>query len=345
MARIGINPARGKSIQHRPPARITVALLTYIPDLSGYFEGRLEILKLVLESLRQHTPIEHDLLVFDNGSCKEVTEYLLACNRAGEIDYLFLSEKNIGKINAFRIFFNAAPGEIIAYSDDDILFYPNWLEAQLQILEAFPNAGMVSGVPVRNASKHAMSSLDKNVLTEAAGISISNEKRIPDDWEIDWALSTGRDPEAHLHATQDHLDLVLRTTDPHSGNTCEAIGSANHFQFISRKQVILQALPTTWSGKMMGSMVELDEAIDQLGYLRLSTPERYTRHLGNVMSEEILQEAQKMELITEDLAEKKIVSQTSLNRSERKRHWLLRIPGSRRLLVAIYHRIFKILYK
>jgi hypothetical protein len=190
-----------------------------------------------------------------------------------------------------------------------------------------------------------MSSLDKNVLESAVRISTSNEKRIPDDWEIDWAVSTGRDPEAHLQATQDHQDLVLRTTDPHSGNTCEAIGSANHFQFISRKQVILQALPSTWSGKMMGSMVELDDAIDQLGYLRLSTTERYTRHLGNVLSEEVLQETQEMGLKTEELDGKRTVLQSSSNRRERKRHWLLRIPGGRRFLVAVYNRIFQILYK
>jgi len=59
------------------------------------------------------------------------------------------------------------------------------------------------------------------------------------------------------------------------------IGAANHFQFVAPKQVILQALPGKWTGKLMGSMIELDEAIDNLGYLRLSTAKRYTRHLGN----------------------------------------------------------------
>ena len=42
--------------------------------------------------------------------------------------------------------------EIIAYHDDDIFFYPGWLEAHLQILDGFSQAGMVSGLPVRNAA-------------------------------------------------------------------------------------------------------------------------------------------------------------------------------------------------
>lgn len=344
MARVGINPARGKEISDKP-ARITVAVLTYIPELSGYFENRLQILKLVLESLKKNTAIEHNLLVFDNGSCNEVTDLLLADNRAGTIDYLFLCERNIGKIDAFHFIFNAAPGEIVAYSDDDILFYPHWLEAQLEILEAFPKAGMVSGVPVRNASKHARTSLDKIVAEGAAGVSTSYEKRIPDDWEFDWANSTGRDPQTHLQATQDHRDLILRVTNPDTGRICEAIGSANHFQFIAPKQVILMALPTSWSGKLMGSMVELDEAIDQLGYLRLSTIQRYTRHLGNVLSQEVLREAQDMGLVSEIDHDTEIVFQPTPHQRLKKKHWLMHIPGSRRVLSAIYHRLFQILYK
>jgi glycosyltransferase involved in cell wall biosynthesis len=344
MSRIGINPARGKLIKYRP-ARVSVTLLTYIPDLSGYFEDRLNILKIVLGSLRVNTSIPYDLLVFDNGSCQEVREFLTGCNRAGEINYLILSDKNIGKIDAFQILFNAAPGEIIAYSDDDIFFYPNWLEAQLEILDSYPNAGMISGTPVRNASMHARESLDRLITDKPDGITISNRRVIPDDWEIDWAISTGRDVQEHLRKTQHHQDLVLRTEDTKRGIVCEAIGSANHFQFITPKKVILQALPNKWSGKLMGSMVELDEAIDQLGYLRLSTTQRYTRHLGNVLNDGFFTELKAMGLhkiagITQ--SKKKF---HTAKRSAKKRNWLLQIPGSRRVLSAVYHRLFQILYK
>jgi glycosyltransferase involved in cell wall biosynthesis len=340
MARVGINPTRGKTINHRP-ADVTVALLSYIPDLSGYFEDRLDILKIVLESIKRNTSNPHDLLVFDNGSCQEVTDFLLERKQAGDINYLILSDKNIGKIDAFKFIFNAAPGKIIAYSDDDILFYPNWLKAQLEILNSFPNVGMVSGVPVRNASNHAKSSLEKLISDKPNDISVTKSHTIPDDWEIDWAISTGRDPEKHILETKNHQDIVLETAEKTHEISIKAIGSANHFQFISKKDLILKAIPNDWSGKLMGAMMELDEAIDQLGYLRLSTSQRYTRHLGNVLNDDLIKELQSLGLIdSSDFSVNRIASQT-----KRGKHWLLRIPGSRRALSAIYHRLFKILYQ
>lgn len=349
MARIGINPARGKISEYKP-ARVTVTCLTYIPDLSGYFEQRLEVLKLSLASLRAHTSPPFDLMVFDNSSCQPVVDLLRELVQAGQIDYLLLSRQNIGKIGALQILFSAAPGEIIAYHDDDIFFYPGWLEAHLKILEAFPQAGMVSGLPVRNATRHARQSLEHIATQGAPGLSISYERRIPDEWEADWATSTGRDPQAHLQDTRSQQDMVLRLTagvlppPPGTGiggeEIIEAIGGANHFQFVASKKILLQALPEQWSGKLMGHMVELDEAIDNMGCLRLSTSQRFTRHMGNTLSQAILQEAQRLDLPATGQP-KPIQKQAAAT----KKHWLLRIPGARRVFLATYKRLFDILYR
>jgi glycosyltransferase involved in cell wall biosynthesis len=352
MARIGINPARGKVTPNRP-SRTTVAVLSYIPYLSGYFEHRLEVLKLVFASIFAHTTPPYDLLVFDNGSCKTVVEYLRnlqhidVSGNPKSIDYLILSPKNIGKIDALKIMFHAAPGELIAYNDDDILFYPWWLEAHQEILEIFPEAGMVSGVPVRAAANHAIRSLERIASGSNTGLMTSRTRRIPDSWEADWAISTGREPLAHLQSTQNHLDLVLQREKPGGKGFIEAIGSANHFQFVSPKQVILQALPTEWSGKLMGSMIELDEAVDDLGYLRLSTVDRYTRHLGNVLNEDVILEAQSLGLLAENNRQMniKVFMPDRHKNLSRKRHWLLYIPGARRVLAGLYNRIFTILYR
>ncbi len=82
MTRIGINPARGK-VTDRLPAPVTVAVLTYLPNLAGYFEQRLEVLKLVLASLKAHTTPDHELYVFDNGSCESVVDYLVPAAPGG----------------------------------------------------------------------------------------------------------------------------------------------------------------------------------------------------------------------------------------------------------------------
>jgi hypothetical protein len=375
MTRIGINPARGKTTGLRP-AQITLCVLTYLPDLSGYFEHRLEVLKLVFASLAANTALPsatadgggtgpaYDLMVFDNGSCTQVVDYLREQHEAGQIDYLMLSSRNIGKIDALKVMFNAAPGEIIAYNDDDILFYPGWLPAHLEVLESFPKVGMVSGVAVRNAAGHACHSLEQ--LAEAtplpiqggrwgagtASLTARRERYIPDEWEVDWALSTGRDPQAHLQATCDQQDLVFRLETAGGQDICTAIGSANHFQFLSPKAVILQALPAGWTGRLMGSMIELDEAIDRLGYLRLSTGERFTRHMGNALSADVLEDARKMNLPgagssgEASASTPPLVGRGAEDRFRKRNvHWLLRIPGSRRLLSATYKRLFDILYR
>jgi glycosyltransferase involved in cell wall biosynthesis len=329
MARLGINPARGKFSEYRP-TRVTAAMLTYIPHLDGYFRERLEVLKLSLGSLRQNTTLPYDLFVFDNGSCTEVVDTLRRLRDHGDIQYLLLADKNIGKIGALKVMFNALPGELVAYSDDDILFYPGWLEAHLDILEKFPQAGMVSGAPVRNASKHAMQTLQRFESEASHVLSVVHERRIPDEWERDWAVSTGRDPEQHLKETKDQLDTVVKIEG------VEAIAGANHFQFLGPKEVIVNALPNEWSGKLMGHMVELDEAVDRLGYLRLSTEQRYTRHIGNTISGELAEEVKTLGLST---------TASIHGTSMRRRHWLLAIPGMRRILKALYDRLFSILHR
>lgn len=327
MARVGINPARGKDSVYQP-TRVSAAVLTYIPHQAGYFKHRLQVLQLTLNSLRANAMVPCDLLVFDNGSCAPVVEYLTGLREAGQIDYLILSKENVGKIGALKILFQAAPGEVIAYSDDDILFYPGWLEPQLALLDGIPNAGMVSGVPVRFAGTYAVSSLERLLETGPSGLEVTRERLIPDGWEIDWAQSTGREPDEHLQSMKNWRELVLRCGD------LTAVGSANHFQFIARKEVILKALPEVWTGQLMGAMVEMDEAIDESGYLRLSTAQRYTRHLGNVLSPGVIEEAEALGIR---------VDGNGVD-MQRRPHWLMRLPGSRRVLRGLYDRLFRVLH-
>jgi glycosyltransferase involved in cell wall biosynthesis len=328
MTRIGINPARGKVSSYQP-AEITVAILTYIPHLEGYFRHKFDVLRLVFASLKANTAVEHDLLVFDNGSCKEVVDYLQELNQNGHIDYLILSRRNLGKIGAFKVLFNATPGEVVAYADDDILFYPGWLEAAMEIMETYPKVGMVSCIPVRDNATRARKSLKAWIETQVEGLTITQDIDIPDDWESDWAVSTGRDPQEHLRKINDLPDLFL------SLNGIEVYGSASHFQFVAPKKVILRSLPAAWSGKLMGSMVELDEAVDAHGYLRLSTVERFVRHIGNTLSDEMVREANTLGLQVDWFAKPRQVN----------RHWLLRIPGSGRIFRALYDWLFSVLHQ
>ena len=74
--RKGQNPAKFVKDVARPE-RVTVALLNYIPFLSGFYAETLDVLKVSLESMRKDAGLPFDLMVFDNGSCEEVRNFLI----------------------------------------------------------------------------------------------------------------------------------------------------------------------------------------------------------------------------------------------------------------------------
>ena len=325
--RIGVSPTRAKRTDYRP-AQVTVAVLVHIPEQAGYFTHRFDVLKLCLTSIVHHTDGPYDLMVFDNGSCAEIVNYLRGLRDQGVIRYLILSAQNIGKMGAFQILFRAAPGNIIAYCDDDIFFYPGWLPAHLRILETFPNVGMVSGWAIRHNFSYGIQSCLELAETDP-DVRLERTQRIPDEWEIDFAISTGRDPEGHLATTAEMQDIVLHY------NGVSAFATANHFQFVSPKSVIVGALPGHWGGWLVAKdEAELDEAVDAAGYLRLSTIDRYVRHIGNVISLDIEAEADRMGL---EAPSSEVPAMPSL---------LLRLaqqPRVRGVLKRVYAKLFWIL--
>jgi hypothetical protein len=322
-----MNPARNKNISYAP-SRITAAMMTYIPNLEGYFTHRLEVLKLSLNSLIQSVPGQTDIMVLNNGSCAEVRHYLDDQLEAGRIGYLIHSRQNLGVIGGFKVLFNAVPGEVIAYSDDDVLYYPGWMDAHLKILDTFPMAGMISGAPVGYSSEGATRAVEGFISDAPEGLIVQEKERV-EAWEESWAISTGR-------AVSDHLQAIQETPNKHlTFQGIEAVQSAKHFQFVTPKKVICEAFSPDWSGSLMDGLVALDESVDQLGYLRLTTPQRYARHIGNTISQEVKDEAQKLGIeVTSEVPD-----------VQEHEHWLLRIPGSGRLLWPLYRWLFKVLHK
>jgi glycosyltransferase involved in cell wall biosynthesis len=296
------------------------------PD--GYYRYRFDVLKLTLAAIKANTRVPYDLMVFDNGSYQEVSEYLVGLKQQGVIDYLLQSKRNIGNFGALRMMFNSAPGEVIAYMDDDAFVYPGWLEAQLRVLKAYPQVGMVSGLPVRGAARRAGKSLESWLESSPVGLTVDRGRHISEEWERDWAVSTGRPVEAFLEESRDWQDTLL------TYNGVPAIGSANHFQFVGYKDVLKQGLPDSWDQRLMGDMVEFDNCLDELGYLRLSTTGRFVRHIGNTISEDLRLEAEAIGLSEIEAGEATVT----------KKHWILYLPYSRKVLKAVYNWLFKVLF-
>jgi len=319
--RLGQNPA--KAIDHvAKPARVTVAVVSYIPFLGGYYSQSLDVLKACLESIWSNTDQPYDLLVFDNASCAEVRTYLAAQQQEGRIQFLLLSEKNIGKGGAWNFIFAGAPGEIIAYADSDIYFLPGWLPAQLKVLETFPNPGMITGMPMWSPAEYSTSTVRWAESQPEARL----ERGKLLAWEDYWrhARSLGQS-EAEA---QSHFDAQVDICLQYQGGRYY-IG-AGHFQFVARRDVLQRALPIP-SERPMGQVRSLDKALNDAGYLRLSTSDWWIQHLGNT---------------TQGIAELQGTSPEQNGRTTGKK------PGGlfswkpvRRLLLWTHNKTFNLLYR
>ena len=224
--RKGQNPAKFVNTVAKP-AEITVAVLSYIPYLSGFYADALKVLDACLNSIKKETKLEYDLLVFDNGSCDEVQNYLLNEQRSEKIQFLILSDKNLGKGGAWNLIFKAAPGNIIAYADSDVLFHEDWLTKSKEILDLFPNVGMVTSRPFITKKEFITSTVKWAAETEE--VKIESGKFVP--WEIiaEFNLSLGQNIEdiKKDYDLNDIEKIVYKDKTAYAG--------ASHWQFLTSR--------------------------------------------------------------------------------------------------------------
>ena len=317
--RKGQNPAKFVKDVARPE-RITVALLNYIPFLSGFYIETLDVLKASLESMRRDAGLPFDLMVFDNGSCEEVREYLVNEKEEGRIQYLILSEKNMGKGGAWNVMLTGAPGKIIAYTDSDVLFSPNWLSRSVEILETFPNVGMVTARPFRTPPEFYETTLKwarKNATLEE-GQFIS--------WEtfLEFNLSLGQTEEENKKVYAETRDWRTH----YKGVT--AIAGASHWQFTAYKSTLQQFLPFDMD-KPMGQVRQLDKRMNDAGLLRLMVSDPLAMNMSNTLGF----------LHGELGGGKKQKAKSKVGLAKR----VLEVGFIKKILLAVYNKIFKMYYE
>ena len=300
--RKGQNPAKFVKDVAKPE-RITVALLNYIPFLSGFYAETLDVLKVSLESMRKDAGLPFDLMVFDNGSCAEVRDFLVKEKEEGRIQYLILSEKNMGKGGAWNMMLAGAPGEIISYTDADVLFSPNWLSRSVEILETFPNVGMVTARPFRTPPEFYESTLK----WARENATLEEGQFIPWETFLEFNLSLGQTEEENKKVYAETRDWRL-TYNPMSlrggaerrrsnlllneetasqkplAATSEivAFAGASHWQFTAYKSTLQQFLPFDMD-KPMGQVRQLDKRMNEAGLLRLMVSDPLAMNMSNTL--------------------------------------------------------------
>ncbi len=326
--RKGQNPAKFVKDVAKPE-RITAAMLTYIPFLSGFYEETLDVLKVSLDSMRKDARLPFDLLVFDNGSCPEARDYLIQEKEEGRIQYLILSEKNVGKGGAWNVILAGAPGEIIAYADSDVLFSPNWLARSVEILETFPKVGMVTARPFRTPPEFYSATLDwaRENATLEEGQFIS--------WEtfLEFNLSLGQTEEENVKVYKETGDWRITYGSERSGAQSKgviAFAGASHWQFTAYKSTLQQFLPFDMS-RPMGQVRQLDQRMNEAGLLRLMVSDPLAMNMSNTLG-----------YLRGELG------MTGKQEQAQRRGMMRRIyefAPVRKTLLAIYNRIFRLYYQ
>ena len=308
--RLGQNPAKSSKTVVKPE-RITAAVLNYIPVLEGYYAEMLDVLQASLNSLRETADIPFDMLVFDNGSCEEVLQYLADEKQKGNIQHLMLSDKNLGKGGAWNVMLAGAPGEIIAYADNDVLYYPRWLSESVRLLETFPGVGMVTSRPFRTDADlysytTAWAEKESDVRVERGGF-------IPWEKFLEFDLSLGK-PEEEIRSRYESTQDVRLTY-----RGVQAMAGASHWQFVAYKSVLARFLPFDMD-RPMGQVKQLDRRMNEAGLLRLMPVEPLVMNMSNSL---------------------RGINAPAVTRRVRRRRWVLDLPPVRSMLLKLYGQIFR----
>ena len=339
--RKGQNPAKMGLPAYRP-SKLGILLVVYIPTVSGYFIDSLKIFEYQVASIHKNTPGEFNLHVFDNSSCQEVRDALHRLQADGWIDWLTLSEHNLGKAGVLNWAVRGMPNEIICYSDGDVYFRPGWYEASLRVLKTFPQTGMVTGQPCFFDSLGGKGSAhlgfreqqEFQFATRLAEAAITEE----------YVRSIGNRPDLLAKYNQHSWEVICNTA-----TGVEAVIGASPFQFLGYKTKLERILPLpNTHGLNKDDDTQITIRMDKLGLLQLSTLEPYVYHMGNLVDETTLKEVHcdnLIEMLEENppLRAGSVHGQTNLAKQ-----WafgvldfLAHLPFIKKMLQRIYNLLFE----
>lgn len=268
--RIGYNPHKDK-LKPKSDYFHQVVIPVYIPNSEGYFKDSLQILKYCLESLFKTCHSKTFISLINNGSSKEVAEYI---NKLFEEGYVheIVHTASIGKLNAVLKGVVGHDFELVTVTDADVLFLENWQHETYEIFNQFPKCGVVCPVPSPKVLKQFTSNIivEKLFSKSMKFVSVSNPKALEH-----FAESIGN-PQFY---NKYNLDSYLAVEN----NGKRAVVGAAHF-VATYRGALFSSEGIRYSQYSLGGGSEnkiLDEPVLKNGYWRLSTIDNFAYHMGN----------------------------------------------------------------
>ncbi|MDB5272141.1 MAG: hypothetical protein JWO58_508 [Chitinophagaceae bacterium] len=345
--RVGKNPYKGINGEGKAYVgkKVTVAMLTFIPNFLGYYRERFDLLKLSIESLIKHTDSAlADILVLDNGSCTEVRAYLQHLHDQGNIVFYVQSKYNLGYNGGLNWIYSACQSPYLSYSDDDVFFHPGWLEKAMEVHENFPSIGMVSCGPSKlKLSEHHEYS---KALAEKYPDLVTS-KRSPESWKEEWdqlfLKSVGSDISEFPKLNELEIPVL------ESNQVC-CFPVSTHFHYVLSREAIELLYPFP-VGDLMSSNIKnpefnmllvFDKVLDDGGLAKVTTCGMYTEHLGNVWSEraQLLKEQYQLHF---EISAKEIHVKASSTWMQRIAFKFMNIPVIGKIPYRIYEAMFDLI--
>jgi hypothetical protein len=278
--RIGSNPLHDTKVPQIH--NIVCAVITHLPDQTGYHAKRLEVVQTCITSMAKNAGVDFSLIIWDNASCNPLRTWLRK-----QSPTVLIESENIGKTSARTSILRMLPPKtVVAIADDDILFYPDWLTEQIKVLKAWPNVSCVTGNPIRTSFRWGC---ENTIAWMEDNANLTTGRFIPDSYERDFCVSIGRSYESHRENTAKEMDYRGEF------NGVPAYATGHHCQLVGMAGKLAEA--AKWDNAAMADEKPFDVALDKIG-LRLSTVQRYTRHIGNVIHDELRKEIECQGLIT-----------------------------------------------
>jgi hypothetical protein len=195
------------------------------------------------------------------------------------------------------------------------LFSKGWLEASLEILNTFPNVGMVTSRPFRTREELMTRTLEWARNEPEA--TLVEGQLIPWPTFLEFNLSLGAEEAEIRQKYEATKDCRIK----YHGLTSQV--GASHWQFVAKKEVLLKFIPFQMD-RPMGQVLRLDEAMNTAGYLRLMTAEPFAMNMSNTLPTELRGKANPMPSAPRGLGRR-----------------LLDLAPVRASLLGLYNRIFR----